>query len=115
MGCLTTPIKWNLEGRAARQKEATIAVRTCRKCFSCYTGGNECPECGYINPAQERVIEQTAGELMEIKQAEIAAQRARKNQQSNALSMEQLIQLGKQRGYKNPKFWALKIHQARKS
>jgi len=108
-GLPDTPIKWNLEGRAARQKEATIAVRTCRKCFSCYTGGNECPECGYINPAQERVIEQTAGELMEIKQAEIAAKKLRKRNigklKAMCRSRGEMIILAQELGYKPAWGW----------
>jgi len=103
-------IKWSLEGRKKRDKEATIAVRVCKRCKASFEPALECPECGAPVIAEERIIKQTKGELQEIKQLEI---RQKKQEQGAARSLDQLIALAKQRGYKNPKFWAEKIYKSR--
>lgn len=103
-------VKWSLEGRKKRESEATIAVRECKVCHACFSPAPECPECGALVQVEERIIKQTKGELEEIKQFEI---RQRKKEQGAARTLDQLIQLAKQRGYKNPKFWAEKIYKSR--
>lgn len=103
-------VKWSLEGRKKRDKEATIAVRVCKVCKASFEPAPECPECGAPVIAEERIIKQTKGELQEIKQVEIKQNR---KEQGRARTLDQLIALAKQRGYKNPKFWAEKIYKSR--
>ena len=109
-GLPDTPVKWSLEGRKKRDNEATIAVRECKFCHSCFPPAPECPECGAKVQVEERIIKQTKGELEEIK--EFQRKQARR-EQGAARTLDQLVQLAKQRGYKNPKFWAMKIHKSR--
>ncbi len=104
-------IDWNLEGKKKRDTEANIAVRECKVCQACFSPAPECPECGAPVVVEERVIKQTKGELAEIKQHEM---QERKKERGKAQTLDQLVQLGKDRGYKNPKFWALKVYKGRK-
>lgn len=109
-GLPDTPVKWNLEGRRKRKHEATIAVRECEFCHACFTPSPECPECGQAVQVEERIIKQTKGELMEIKEFQ---RREARREQGAARTLDQLIQLAKKRGYKNAKFWALRVHKSR--
>ncbi len=59
-----------------------------------------CGECGHTFAAEVRELEQVDGELVEM------AARQRKRQQGTAQSLQDLIALGQQRGYKNPAAWA---------
>lgn len=113
---------WTLDGEEkskGKSKEKTISVRTCKKCSHVmedkYT---ECVNCGYVFPIKERVIEQHEGELVELSKEDkerikYEMKWQKKREQSRAESLEELIELGKSRGYKSPKAWALRIHHAR--
>ena len=57
----------------------------------------------FINPEID-------GELEELKRTEA---RAKRKEQSNAKTMEELIRIGVQRGYKSPRGWAHHIMKAR--
>jgi len=132
-GLPDTPIKWSLEGRKKRESEATIAVRECKVCHACFPPASECPECGAPVQVEERVIKQTKGELMEIKQAMLAEkkrireskaaiklEKSMKNAEAQRLkwkcnTLKEVMQLGINYGY--DKHWGLKawkVMQARK-
>jgi hypothetical protein len=78
-----------------------------------------CGSCGHVFEKQGRKIEQVDGELKELTREDkiaLAKERARqaKQEQSKAQSFEQLVQLGKMRGYKQPEAWARYVFNGRK-
>jgi hypothetical protein len=68
-----------------------------------------CPDCGHVFAPQEaRELKVVEGELQEL-------QRQQRREQGNAQTLQQLIALGQQRGYKNPVAWAKHVLAARQT
>jgi superfamily II DNA or RNA helicase len=108
-------IEWSLRGRNKIERESsekTIPVRMCTQCFFCHKPSDKCPNCGFIYPVIPREIEEVDGELAEIAIAE--SKKKARQEVGMAKSLDQLIAIGKQRGYKNPSFWAKKVLEGRK-
>lgn len=111
--------EWTLEGTLRREREAMRLDRQCRKCYSIQAPGcRVCKQCGYSFPVKEREVETEAGELREITQDEIAAQKEERRlalvrERGSAQTYEDLLALEKQRGYKSG--WARHIFEARQS
>jgi hypothetical protein len=59
-----------------------------------------------------RELEQIEGTLQEVTRAE---PRAKFREQGKANSLDDLIRLGRERGYKNPHFWAQKVWSSRQA
>lgn len=99
---------WDLADREKRKKgeKSEVPVRQCRECFFVYRPAPKCPNCHHVPPVQARELEVVEGTLAEVKKAE---PRAKFREQGGANSLEALIELGRQRGYKNPRFWAEKV------
>jgi hypothetical protein len=69
-------------------------------------------DCGHVfAPPERRELRQVEGELQEL----AIAARARKQEQGQAQSLQDLIALGQQRGYKNPVAWAKHLLAARQT
>lgn len=104
--------EWNLEDREKRAKRAPleVPVRQCAECFFVYRPAPKCPCCGHAPPVQAREIEVIDGTLQEVARVDT---RAKFREQGKADSLEALIELGRQRGYKNPTFWAQKVWGSR--
>lgn len=110
------PHKWTLAGREKRSRAANDnvpAIRVCEKCYAAYMPAQCCPYCGAATKLSPREIEQREGELTEIVRLE--AIRESKREQGQARTLESLIHLGRQRGYRNPVYWARKVYSSRKS
>lgn len=110
--------EWTLGGRekskrSKKDEEPKINVKQCEKCFCCHAPAPTCPECGFVYEAKGREIEQREGELVEIVATEM--QRAKKKEQATAKSFEELVALGKSRGYKNPAGWARYVFTSRQN
>ena len=105
--------EWSLEGREKRPAAASDAmpVRQCGECYHVHRPAPVCPRCGYVYPVQSREVEEVEGELEQVDVAEI--RRAAKREQARAKSIEDLVELGRARGYKNPHAWARFVWQAR--
>jgi superfamily II DNA or RNA helicase len=106
--------EWSLGGRKKRKGSGvvqTVDVRQCSSCYACHHPAPTCPECGFVYPVKERKIEEVDGELQEIKAAE--RKEARKAQ-GRAQTLEELVDLGRSRGYPNPYFWARRVMEGRK-
>jgi DNA repair protein RadD len=104
--------EWSLDDREKRAKreELETPVKQCEECFFVYRPAPKCPCCGYAPPVQSREIEQIEGTLAEVKRPE---PRAKFREQGRAGSLDDLIQLGRERGYKSPEFWARKVWASR--
>jgi superfamily II DNA or RNA helicase len=103
---------WSLDDREKRKRAAPseVPVRQCTECFFVYRPAPACPQCGHEVPVQAREIEQVEGTLAEVTRID---PRAKFREQGKANSLDALVELGRQRGYKNPHFWAQKVWSSR--
>lgn len=100
---------WTLDGAKKRDREQSPSVKVCPVCFATSMSATQvCPDCGHVFAPQEtRELKVVEGELQEL------TTRERKREQGNAQSMQELIELGRRRGYKKPRGWAERVYQAR--
>jgi len=108
--------EWTLEGSKGQGKKKTdeeddIAVKQCPECYEVHFPAKICPNCGHVYKVVARKIEVGEGELVEIDKD--ALKREAKKEQGSAGSLDDLIALGKSRGYKSPERWAAHIYTAR--
>jgi DNA repair protein RadD len=105
--------EWNLDGRGPRSKQSNeVSIRTCKKCYAALKLLTKvCPYCAYIFEVESRVIEEVEGDLVLIDPEEVRRNRAR--EQGSAQSEQELIELGRKRGYKRPEAWARHLIIAR--
>jgi len=102
--------EWTLDGIKKRDREAAPSVKVCPSCFAAMTSQvRQCVECGHEFAPEKRELRQVDGELVEV------AMRAKRREQGNAQTLQDLILLGQQRGYKNPVAWAKHVHAARQT
>lgn len=103
--------EWSLADREKKKRaeKAEVPVCQCRECFFVYRPAPKCPQCGHAEPVKAREIEVVEGTLAEV----TAVPRAKFKEQGKANSLDALIQLGRQRGYKSPEFWARKVWASR--
>lgn len=127
--------------RAAKQEENIELSRQCPTCYRVHAPAPACPQCGHVY--EGRKIRQVAGVLVPLNATQSAregayakcpecgtihlatlrncpnpkchrdhsAENARETAQ--ARNLQELIMLGKTRGYKNPSWWGKKILEAR--
>lgn len=116
------PYEWSLTKPVRPRKEldgeGNFYVRTCPNCFMVFKTAPTCPYCFEEYPLSSREIE--AHEAIELQRitAEEARKaeeqrKARRRQQGQARSFEELVEIGKQRGYKRPAYWAQMILRSR--
>ncbi len=107
--------EWSLDGRQKKKRSEQDAVIRIRRCPACLLvskpGIPICPGCGFVFSTASREIEEKAGELVEINAQLLRKQKL--NEQRSCRSLEELIELGKRRGYKNPGWWAKQYWDAR--
>lgn len=107
--------EWGLEGIDRTKRDAASqgpAIRSCPNCFAAArSAATVCAHCGHVFEIQAREVQEAEGELEEIDPEEI--KRRRKREQGQAQTLEDLIALGKARGYRNPVAWAGHLIAAR--
>lgn len=115
--------EWSLGEPLKRKKQLNengdFYIRSCPACFMTFQTAPICPFCGATYPLHQREIK--AHEEVELQRitAEEAARveeekKKARREQWKANSFEELVELGKQRGYKNPAFWASQVMRGRK-
>ena len=106
--------EWSLEGSKKRKNKDPddVPVKQCPKCFTVVRTQVQTCRCGHVWVAAPRVVEERGGDLQEVDPEVLRRQRS--IEQGTARSLEDLIKLGFKRGYKNPRFWAEKVYNARK-
>jgi superfamily II DNA or RNA helicase len=104
---------WSLDGAKAKRRKVDedVAVKQCPSCFAVVRANVQKCACGHVWIPQGRVIDEQAGELVEVDPSQMRRDRMR--EQGSAKSLDELIKLGVARGYKNPRGWALHVFQAR--
>jgi DNA repair protein RadD len=105
--------EWSLDGKAKKKKEQTISVKVCPKCFASMPSAKpRCSECGHVFSAAPRAeLQQIDGELIERE----FRKRERRQEQGSAQTIADLVELGRQRGMKNPHGWARHVWAAREA
>lgn len=100
-------------------KNGDFYIRCCPECFLTFATAPVCPYCGSEYPLHPREIEAHKEiELQRITAEEVAkvekAKKVARAEQGRAQSFEELVKLGRSRGYKNPAFWAAQVLRGRK-
>ena len=115
--------EWSLDKPCLRKQEldknGNFYIRCCPECFMTFATADTCPFCGHTYPLHPREIQ--AHEEIELKRiseeetARIEAEKKKSRQeQGRAQSFEELVKLGRARGYKNPAYWAAQVMRGRK-
>jgi DNA repair protein RadD len=109
--------EWTLDGRRkGRSNDYSVPIKQCPQCYCISSAAADtCKSCGYKFLTMPREIEQVEGNLEEVDPSLI--RHIQKQEQALANSLDELIALATQRGYKNPEKWAgiiWKSRQARK-
>lgn len=108
---------WSLDApkrtkRGKKDKEPEMRAKQCPTCYAVHKPAPACPMCGHAYKPEGRQPDEVEGELKEMtKSDKEAMRRQRFKEQRSAQTLEDLIQLGKQRGYKPG--WAYAVHKAR--
>ena len=114
---------WSLDKPIQRKnitdENGNFYIRCCPECFMTFATADTCPFCGTPYPLHPREIQ--AHEEIELKRiseeeaARVEAEKKKSRQeQGRAQSFEELVRLGRSRGYKNPAFWAAQVMKGRK-
>ena len=123
VGLPDDPRVWSLSEpipkRRLTDENGNFYIRSCPECFMTFQTAPKCPFCGTEYPLHPREIQAHQDiELQRItaEEAERVAEAKKKSriEQGRANSFEELVRLGKQRGYKNPAFWAAQVMRGRK-
>ena len=112
---LTEPIR----KRGLTDKNGNFYIRSCPECYMTFPTAPICPFCGTEYPLHPREIQAKQDiELARITAEEAArvneAKKKSRIEQGRANTFEELVRLGKQRGYKNPAFWAAQVMRGRR-
>ena len=108
------PREWTLSGsdRRTQNKNSEPSIKICASCFAAQLPGSTvCKFCGYAFPSKPRTVDEVEGDLVEIDPRQIRMKR--KDEQRTAQTLEDLVELGKQRGYKRPRMWAKHVFNSR--
>ena len=116
-------VEWSLtesvRKRAAINSEGDFCIRSCPKCFKVFKTAPVCPYCGHVYPLHPRELRAHKGvELARItaEQAEEAERKRRqaRSEQGRARTFPELLEIGRERGYKNPAAWAAMVMRGRR-
>ena len=109
------PREWTLQDREKKgggNSEPTLPTRQCSECYFVSRPSPVCPNCGFVHPVADRMIEEVDGELMEVQRQQVI--KDKKMEQGKAQSLADLVAVGKSRGMKNPHGWAANVLKGRK-
>ncbi len=107
------PREWSLDGldRSRAKVASGPPVRQCMACFAVFVAScRACPECGAVPEYAGRTVEEVEGELAEVRRVEAERVRVQERRQVGmAKTLDALMEIGRQRGYKSPRTWAEKV------
>ena len=116
--------EWSLDKPLRKRREldrnGNFYIRCCPECYLTFAMAPKCPYCGAEYPLHPREIKAHQDiELQRItaEEAQRVAEAKKKSriEQGRAATFEELVRLGKQRGYRNPAYWARQVLTGRKS
>lgn len=115
--------EWSLDKPLTKRKEinehGNFYIRCCSECFLTFATAPVCPYCGAEYPLHPREIKAhedielariTAEEAERVEKAKKAA----RIEQGKAQTFEELVKLGRARGYRSPAYWAAQVMRGRK-
>lgn len=106
------PRDWSLNGRASRARSADgPAIKICQACFAAQPPGPSCRFCSVVFEGKPREVVEVDGELVEMNPK--LRSWLNKRKQGLARTEEELVQIGKERGYKRPRLWARHVYRSR--
>jgi superfamily II DNA or RNA helicase len=117
------PYEWSLTQSAKKRKEfnddGTLSIRQCENCFRCFKTAPKCPYCSYEYKVKGRELKAIQDvELKRIQAVEKEEQEKQRKdnrrEQGMCKTYQELYELAKKRGYKNPSGWAYFIMKGRK-
>lgn len=122
-GLPTDNHQWSLsqtvEKRKQHNDDGTLSIRQCENCFRCFKTAPKCPYCGYEYKVKGRELK--AIQDVELKQIQAVEKEEQEKQrkdnrreQGMCKTYQELYELAKKRGYKNPSGWAYFIMKGRK-
>ncbi len=123
IGLPTDEREWSLTKPSQKRRElddnGNFYIRCCPNCFMTFSSAPKCPFCWTDYPLSSREIQAHQEiELQHITAEEAArvaeVKKAARVEQGRAQSFEELVRLGKSRGYKNPAFWAAQVIRGRR-
>lgn len=107
--------EWTLDGKMRclnESAEKDIVSRECGKCHRVYSGiAPICPYCGNDNHKTRKQIEQE--EQAELEKITEIEKKNKRREVGMAKSFESLVEIGRQRGYANPHYWAQCVWNSR--
>lgn len=115
--------EWHLDKPIPRKRQhddnGDFYIRCCPECFMTFATASVCPFCGAEYPLHPREIQAHQDIELQRISAEEAARIAEikkktRIEQGKAQSFEELVRLGRSRGYKNPAYWAARVIKGRK-
>lgn len=108
---------WSLlgkKGRLGTNNKSEPGAKVCSFCFAAQApGSDKCIHCNTLFDKKERELLEVDGELEEIDRKSFS--RIKRKEQGQSQTLEQLYELGKQRGYKNARKWAQYVYQGRQA
>ena len=117
------PREWSL-GEPLKRKprldgNGDFYIRCCPECYLTFKTAPVCPFCGTEYPLHPREIKAREEiELKRITAEEMARVEAEKKkarmEQGRAQTFEELVAIGKAKGYKNPAYWATQVMRGRR-
>ena len=121
-GLPTDYSNWKLDGKVTANYHAAedITIRMCNKCYRVYSGNAPvCPYCEFDNGKSALEIKQEKdAELVRIENVEKdkleKIRKDKRREEGMAQTLDELIAIGKKRGYKNPAYWAKRKLKGRK-
>jgi len=123
IGLPDDPREWSL-GEPLKRKprlngEGNFYIRSCPECFMTFKTAPVCPFCGAEYPMHPREIKAHEEiKLQRITAEEMARVEAEKKkaraEQGRAQTFEELVALGKAKGYRNPAYWAAQVMRGRR-
>lgn len=109
---------WTLEREEKKKSgggEKAIPVRQCPVCYMVHRPTPSCPACGHVYEIVGRVVSEEEGELIEVSREELQqVVKQERRLQGQARSLQDLVELGKRKGMKNPHGWARNVMAGRK-
>jgi superfamily II DNA or RNA helicase len=100
--------EWSLDGIDVKKRKAAELMPKFRRCKNCFIvfpiSKKVCPSCGGEPALSRKEIKKIEGELREMEARKI--QISQIMERRKAQSLNDLVTLGRIRGYKNPHYWA---------
>lgn len=110
-GMPTEKREWSLTGRMKARNsdgEPDVLVRQCEGCYRVYGGiGRVCPYCGHDNGKTRAEIKRDEAAQLEL------VRKVERRKQGMAQTYEELVALGRSKGYANPQYWAKRVIESR--